>query len=433
MAAKKSELSARDIRNIKDKGRHQVGGVPGLMLQVSKTGSKSWILRVTIGKRRSDIGIGGHPEVSLALAREKAKEVRQSIKNGEDPLVSRKEKKQALIKSQLQQITFEELATQCHAIKKQEFTNDKHSQQWINTLKEHAFPIIGNLPIDSIDKNDVLKVLEEIWSDKTETATRVRQRIATVFDYALAREVRTKANPAHWKGCLKLLLPEPQKLKKKKGKADIHHPALPYALIHDFMDDLIKIHTMTALALRFSILCGMRSGEVRFLKWSEMTSDLTRIIIPGIRMKGGREHTIPISLAATTVLKHVKESKKTESSRYDSPYVFENTKGNPLSDATIGKLIRTMNDKRIKGNLTPYIDPKQNNRVATPHGFRSTFKDWVSENTRYSDEASELALAHVSSDRTRAAYARSGLIDERTKLMQDWGDFCLNNKVVINS
>jgi integrase len=427
MAGKKSELTARQIRDIKDKGRYSVGGAPGLMLQVSKTGAKCWLQRVAIGGKRKDIGLGGFPAVSLAQAREQAREMKQSIKKGVDPLLQKRANEQALIKAQLQQATFAEVATQCHNIKKHEFKNVKHCDQWINTLKTYAFPVIGQLPIDSIEPTHILKILEEIWVTKTETATRVRQRIATVFDHALAKGARTKSNPANWNGCLKLLLPAPAKLRKKQGIHNRHHPALPSALMHDFMADIRQQSTNTSKTLELSILCAMRSSEARLLTWDEVNLDTKRITLADVRMKGSLEHTIPLSTAAIGVLKLMQD--KAKKADIPSNYVFPNQKGTPLSDAIVGKLIRTLNAKRISNNLPAYTDPHQNNRVATPHGFRSCFKDWISENTRYRDEASELALAHVNSDKTRAAYARSNLINERTKMMEEWGLFCLNRQV----
>jgi len=424
MAVKKKELSARNIRDLNAKGRYTVGGAPGLMLQVSKTGAKCWIQRVTVGGKRKDIGLGGFPEVSLAQAREKARATKQTIKDGKDPILQKRLNEQALIKAQLQQSTFAEMAVKVHNIKKHEFKNVRHCNQWISSLKTYAFPTIGKLPVDSIEPAHIEHILEEIWITKTETATRVRQRMAAVFDYALAKGARTLSNPANWKGCMESLLPEPTKVRKRQGVNNRHHPALPHEMLHEFMQDLTKVKEGAARALELAILCAMRSGEARALTWAEVDLDRKLITIPEEKMKNEREHVIPLSTAAIGVLKRTKAQKN--KAKVASNYVFPNRKGSPLSDAIIGKLVRTLNAKRIENGLSSYTDPYQDDRVATPHGFRSCFKDWVCEKTRFKDEASELALSHVSSDKTRAAYARSKLIEERTKMMEQWGLFCLN-------
>lgn len=207
MPRKVAELSAKQVRDLNKKGSHSVGGVPGLKLQISSDYAKSWILRVTVGNKRCEIGLGGFPEVSLSTARDKARDLKDQVRLGRDPIAEKKQHKLELIKQQNLSTTFENVAIDAHKVKLQEFKNVKHSNQWINTLRSYAFPVLGGLPINDIGVNDVMKVLEPIWAVKTETATRVRQRIAAVFDHALARGIRTNPNPANWNGCLKDLLP----------------------------------------------------------------------------------------------------------------------------------------------------------------------------------------------------------------------------------
>lgn len=417
---KVKELTPIEVRRLNKKGRHPVGGVAGLYLQVTPPSGKSWLLRIVIGEKRKDIGLGSFPSISLSEAREKARALRELVKSGVDPLQHAKEVKQAQIIAQRANKTFSEVARECHNSKKAAFKNKKHSNQWITTLEEYAYPTIGDMGIDVIGINDVLAVLTPIWEIKTETATRVRQRMATVFGFAITAEIRTKANPAEWRGGLENLLAKPESVKKKQGKANKHHPALPVHQMNEFFINLLQENYMSAQALAFCILTGSRGGEVRFMTWNELDLINGRWQIKDDRMKCGLAHTVPLSTPALSVLKLVKRDIR-------SPYVFRNTKGLPLSDTVMAKAIKKLHQAKVDQdpNDSGYIDPRQENRTATPHGFRSTFKDWARTHTTFSDEVSELALAHVNSDKTRVAYARDELIPERTSLMNEWGKFCM--------
>jgi integrase len=413
-----AELSAIQVKRLTKPGLHAVGVVPGLLLQVSPKGARSWILRAMIGTKRRDIGLGGYPEVKLAKARDKARELRELIREGRDPVLERQERRQALIKAQLATLSFADAANQCHAVKAQEFRNIKHSRQWFSTLERYAFPILGSLPVSEIDTPEVLAVLKPIWSTKPETASRVRQRLAAVFDHAIAGGHRKRANPANWKGCLEPLLPKTEKLKKKAGIK--HHAALPVADLPRFMGELRQHKGMGARALEFAILTASRSGEVRHATWSDIDLDLALWVIPASKMKADKAHTVPLSNQAIALLNSLPGG---------DDVVFASQKGVPLSDMTLSKASKSLHAASIAAGKQGYMDPEQN-RVATPHGMRSCFKDWSREDGRYPDEWSELALAHVNTDQTRAAYARNELVSERATMMQDWADFAEGAEVI---
>jgi integrase len=407
MPRKAVELSDLAVRRIKKPGSHPVGGVAGLLLRVSNTEARSWVLRITTGtrinakgktvQRRRDIGLGGYPDVTLAQAREKARLKREQVEQGIDPIKERKAARRALQDAQAKYLTFGQAAKQCHKIRAAEFRNEKHAKQWINTLTQHAFPILENIPVDEIETAHVHRVLEPIWSEKTETATRVRQRIEAVLRWAYTKKKISRENPARWNDNLKELLPAPNKIHRVK-----HHKALPYSELPDFLKKL-RIHRgMGARALEFAILTAARSGEVRGATWSEIDIEKRLWTIPGERMKGGRTHRVPLSDTAMAVL---------ESIPVGNEHVFTAPRGGTLSDMTLTKVMRDMKTD------------------AVPHGFRSTFKDWCREVTQFPDEVSELALSHINSDATRAAYARSELLDQRRDLMTVWASFCLPSPI----
>lgn len=412
MPRRVKELSAKQVRDLSKIGYHSVGGVAGLKLQIASETARSWILRTMIGSKRREIGLGGFPEVTLSMARDKAREIKEQIRQGLDPVAEKKAVRLALIKEQNRSATFEQLAADAFNVKQQEFRNPKHASQWITTLQTYAFPVIGKLPVDEIEAADVLKVLEPIWSTKTETATRVRQRMASVFDHALASGLRTKPNPAAWKGCLQPLLPAPEKLKKKQGRANNHHPALPIDQMQRFMQELRAREGNGARALEFAILTAGRSGEVIGARWDEI--DLKEKVwrLTAERMKADKAHTVPLSDAAVSLL---------EAMPRNGQLIFQTPKGGELSNAAMLATVKRLHADDIEKGGKGFTDPTAG-RIATPHGFRSTFKDWTRQKARFPDEWSELALAHVNSDQTRAAYARNELLEERAEMMQAWAD-----------
>ncbi|KTG15989.1 MULTISPECIES: site-specific integrase [unclassified Guyparkeria] len=403
------EMSAVEVRRLATPGFHAVGGVPGLLLQVTDSGSKSWVLRTMVGNRRRGFGLGGFPEVSLSVARDKARELREKVRQGIDPIAEKQAARAALIAAQSKAKTFEEIAADVIAKKQRESRNLKHAQQWANTLERYAFPTLGELPVSEIQMGHVVETLKPIWESKTETATRVRQRIEAVMSLAIARGYRTDANPATW-SLLKNELPAAAKIKKTK-----HYPALPWRQVSAFIAALRKQEGTAAHALEFLILTASRSGEVRNAAWDEIDFDGRLWVIPGHKMKGGREHRVPLCPRALEVLRSVQG--------IDRDLVFPGSRGGPMSDGTIKAVVKRMHEKRIKAHQPGWVDP-QYDRVATPHGFRSSFKDWAREMTGYADEVSELALAHVNTDATRAAYARGELLDKRRRLMKEWEAFC---------
>ncbi|MCK8514884.1 integrase arm-type DNA-binding domain-containing protein [Methylonatrum kenyense] len=394
------ELSATDVRNMNTPGYHAVGGVSGLYLQVTKNGGKTWILRAMVGSKRRDIGLGGFPTVPLTDARKKAREMRDMIARGVDPVVERKAAQDALKAAQEQFLTFEAAARRYHKIKAPEFKSEKHRQDWIKSLEMYAFPYVGERSVAEMTKKDVLEVLEPIWNEKTETATRVRQRMDLVFSWAIASDYRTADNPARWKDNLEHKLAKPSAITKVA-----HHRALPWKDVPAFVVDLRTRDGIGARALEFAILTAARSGEVRKATWDEINLEEKLWTLPEHRMKAGKQHKVPLSTAAIDILRSMPRT---------SDYVFPNTKGGPISDMTMSAVCRRMG-----------VD-------AVPHGFRSSFKDWARHYTfrdsegfphRFDDEVSELALAHVNSDATRAAYARDELLPQRREMMNYWSEF----------
>lgn len=392
MPKKAKELSAVEVRRLTAPGFYAVGGVAGLHLQVTGSGARTWILRAVVGSKRRDMGLGGYPDVQLAQAREKARELREAIRDGRDPVADRKAARDALIAAQAKVLTFEQAARRCHATKEAEFRSRKHRRDWINSLENHAFPVIGRLPVASIELPHVLKVLEPIWHERTETATRVRQRTEAVLTWATVSKYRSGENPARWDGNLKEVLAAPRKITKVE-----HHRALPWQQMGEFMAALRKREGISARALEFLILTAARSSEVRFCKWNEIDLQARVWTVPAERIKAGKTHRVPLSDDAVRLLKSLEASED---------YVFPAPRGGALSDASIAAVLKRMG-----------VD-------AVPHGMRSAFKDWARNRSAYPDEVSELALAHVSTDATRAAYARDELLPQRKRLMHDWARFC---------
>lgn len=393
MPKRAKELSALEVGRLTATGLHAVGGVPGLYLQINGE-AKSWILRVTVGSKRRDMGLGGFPAVTLAQAREKARTARDNIDAGTDPILARQQAKSALRAAQASAISFEEAARRFIDAKADEWKNGKHRTQWENTLATYAFPIMGKLHVQDVKQSHVLSVLEPIWKDKTETASRLRGRIESVLDWATARHYRQGENPARWRGHLDHILAKPAKIAKVE-----HHAALPIDDLPAFMADLRKREGTAARALELLILTAARSGEVRGAEWGEFDLETATWTIPADRMKAGKEHRVPLSDPAVKLLKALPRIEGTE-------LIFPGSKGKPLSDMTLTAVMRRMKVE------------------AVPHGFRSTFRDWVSERTNYPNELAEMALAHTIGNKVEAAYRRGDLLDKRRQMMGAWSNFC---------
>ena len=396
MPKRAKALSAIEVKRLNKPGRHAVGEVAGLLLVVKPTGAKSWILRTMVGNKRKSIGLGPYPEVLLAAAKEKARATKEMIAAGNDPIAEKRAKREALKKEMMSTITFAEAARECHKKKSQEFKNQKHSHDWISSVNLHAIPVIGDLPVSEIDLPQILSVLQPIWTEKTETATRLRQRLEQILSWATVSGYREGENPARWKGHLSEILPKPSKVRKRS-----HFKALPWQEIGAFMVELRKRQGMSARALEFAILTACRSGEVRGAVWGEVDIKNKIWTIPAERMKMKKEHRVPLCEDAISLLK---KTPRLEGSNY----LFTAPRGGPLSDMALSMICRRMKVE------------------AVPHGFRSTFKDWCAENTSFPNMVSEMALAHAVENAVEAAYRRGDLFEKRVRLMDAWADH-LNN------
>ena len=374
-------LSAVKVAKLKEPGLYEDGA--GLRLVITDKGVKRWTLRLTIIGRRVERGLGIWPDVSLEYARRRAFEMRSAAKEGKDLHVALR------LERSRRSVTFEDAFNTFFEIRRQKLSNGKHVMQWQTTMRTFVFPRIGKRPVADITAAEVLEVLQPIWFSKAETAARVLQRIKAVFDSAILRGTRERANP-----CIGVT----GELGTDHRKVS-HHAALPWKEVPGFVRALgqRRANKATLLAIEFLILTAARSGEVRGALWSEIDLDQKLWTIPGRRMKGRETHVVPLSDRALEVLGDAR-------SAHDGAVIFPGVKGQPLSDNTFSKLMREMH---IRG---------------TPHGFRSAFKDWAAE-SGVRDRVSEAALAHADANRVRAAYQRTRFLEERVGLMQSWANF----------
>ncbi|WP_149142988.1 tyrosine-type recombinase/integrase [Gemmobacter caeruleus] len=391
-----------------------VGGVPGLLLQVTPTGGKTWVLRITIAGKRAEIGLGGYPTVTLAQARDKAREARDQISRGVDPRAERRAARAALALAANRSMTFAEAMDKFLDAKLDAFRNEKHKAQWRSTLKAYALPQIGALAVSDIDTAAVLRVLQPIWATKTETASRLRGRIEAVLSWATVSGYRSGDNPARWAGNLKELLPAPAKL-----AGGDNQPALNLDHAPAWFAELRTREGFGARALEFLTMTAARSGEVRGATWEEIDLDRALWTIPAQRMKMKREHKVPLSPAAVALLEALPRLDR-------NPLVFPAARGGELSDMTLSATMRRIHEAKAERDgdkeTGGYRDPR-NKRAAVPHGLRSTFRDWVAERTQYPGEMAEVALAHKISNAVEAAYRRGDMVEKRRRLMADWSGF----------
>lgn len=418
MPKKAVELGPKAVSLLKKPGFHFVGGVAGLALQVLPSGGRSWVLRVRVVGKRRDMGLGGYPDVPLANAREAARIARAKIREGVDPIEEARAARAMLRLSQANAVSFRSAASAYIETHAPSWGNAKHAQQWTNSLAMYAYPHIGDMLVRDIGLPHVLSVLEPIWRTKTETASRVRSRMESVLDWATTKGYREGLNPARWKGHLDNLLPAPSKIAKEK-----HHPALPVSDVGAFMTALRKHGGVGARALEFGILTAARSGEIRGATWGEINLDAAEWSIPAARMKMKNDHRVPLSDAALDLLRTLLVVPGT-SDRLPKPaataLLFPSPRSGMLSDSTLNAVIGRMNQESEQPR---WIDPKDGREVVQ-HGFRSTFRDWVSERTNYPNEVAEMALAHAVSNKVEAAYRRGNLFDKRRQMMNDWAAFC---------
>ncbi|SAL09423.1 phage integrase [Caballeronia udeis] len=387
------ELGALAVSRLTQVGMHPVGKVAGLYLQVAGEKSRSWILRVKVGDHRREIGLGAFPAISLADARIKAQLERDKIRSGVDPILERREAASRLKASQDLELTFEAAAKKFMEVKSSEWKNPKHGDQWRNTLETYAYPFIGRLYVRHIGRDHVMQILDPIWLTKNETASRLRGRIEAILNWSKVKGYRSGENPAAWRGNLETLLATPSKVQKVRN-----HPALPFTEMGTFMTDLRKIDAVGARCLEFAILTVARSGEARGARFNEIDRETKVWRVPGERMKAKKEHRVPLSQAAFSLIERMPCND-------DNDLIFPSPRGKMLSDMTLLMLVRRMD-----------VD-------AVPHGFRSTFRDWAGEVTNYPRELAEVALAHVKADSTEAAYWRSDVLERRRRLMTDWAKF----------
>ena len=387
-----NKLDYQTVKNLKKPGRYTDALVKGLHIWVKPNGGKYWIFRFTHLGKSHNIGLGAFPTISIADARNKAQQAREELVIGKNPLTTKRSAKIVLSEPKVQTTNFKEFAKSFITTKQAEWKNQKHASQWQYTLREFAFPVIGQKSLDEIDTDDILAIITPIWTAKTETASRLRGRLEKILSAAATRKLRSGVNPAQWRGHLENLLPAPNKIKSVN-----HHKALHYRQVPGLIADLREMATVGALALEFTILNASRTGEVIGGLRSEM-SDCTWVI-PASRMKMKKEHRVPLCQRSQEILEIAKAMDT------DSKYLFSNN-GRPLSNMAMSMMLRRAN-----------VD-------ATVHGFRSTFRDWVAEETHHQSEVAEMALAHVISNKVEAAYRRKDLLEKRRVLLSDWAKFC---------
>src|SRR5215469_10882407 len=394
MARAVGKLSSVDVARSKKRGYYGDGG--GLYLLVGPNGAKSWVFRFRKEGKLREMGLGPLHTIGLAEARQKAQDCRRKRLDGIDPIEA---KRAALATARLDDaktMTFRQCAESYIKAHRAGWRNPKHAEQWPSTLATYVYPVFGALPVQAIDVGLVLKALEPIWTVKPETASRVRGRIESVLDWAVARGYRKGENPARWRGHLENLLPARSKVQRVE-----HHAALPYPEIGSFMAELRQRDGTAALAFEFAILTAARTSEAVGARWGEVDLAQRLWTVPPERMKAGKLHRVPLSDAALTILEKMGNIRQ-------SDFVFPGAKADqPLSNMALAMTLRRMG----RGDLTV-------------HGFRSTFRDWAAERTDFPTQVAEMAVAHVVGDKVEAAYRRGDLFQKRRALADAWASFC---------
>jgi integrase len=394
MARAIGKLTALAVERTKPRGYYGDGG--GLFLQVSARGSKSWVFRFKDNGKLREMGLGPTHTVTLAEAREKARGCRNLRLQGVDPIESRRAERAKARLAAAKAMTFKACAERYMAAHKAGWRSPKSLAAWEGTLGTYVYPVFGDLPVQAIDTALVMKAIEPVWATKPETASRVRGRIESILDWATARAYRAGENPARWRGHLEKLLPTKTKVRRLE-----HHAALPYTEVAAFMGTLRGREGIAARALEFAILTAARTGEVIGARWSEINIAERLWNIPAERMKGGREHRVPLSAAALAIVEAMAALRRGE-------FVFPGGKSDrPLSNMAFLMLLRRTGRNNV-----------------TAHGFRSTFRDWAAERTSFPAEVAEMALAHAVGDEVEAAYRRGDLFQKRRQLAEAWARFC---------
>ena len=384
-------LTAVAVGKLKKPGRYAVGD--GACLQIATGGTKSWLFRYKRDGKARHMGLGPYSLLTLAEAREKARQARRALLEGIDPLEAKAARRARARLDAARGMTFRQCAERMIASHEAAWKNPKHRAQWKATLATYAYPVFGDLSVSAIDTVLVQKVLDPIWSTKTETAGRVRGRMEAVLDWAKVRGYREGENPARWRGHLDKLLPN-----RRKVRAVKNHAALPYSKLPAFMAELRERTGVSAKALEFAILTAARTSEVIGATWSEIDLRSGVWTIPAHRMKAGKEHRVPLTDRALEILRSLPR---------EGDFVFMGGRaGKPLSNMALLELMRGMKPGFV------------------PHGFRSTFRDWAADTTAYPSEVVEMALAHAIESKVEAAYRRGDLFEKRRRLMADWARFC---------
>ena len=388
-----NRLSDVAVKAKKRAGYMADGG--NLYLRVAPGGSKSWIFRFAIDGRTRDAGLGAYPTVSLVKAREEAEKWRRLLAAGVDPIQARNEEREARSSNAANTKTFEECAKAYIASHQAGWRRAKTAQLWHAAMATHVYPVLGAQPVRAIDTALVLRVLQPMWADKPAMASRLRAMMESVLAWAKVQGYRAGENAAQWRGHLDHLLPSRTKVRRVR-----HHPALPFAEIPVFMAKLRVRSDLAARALEFLILTASRSSEARGARWDEINLEQRTWIIPVERMKGGREHRVPLEPRVVAILEEMAGVRLSE-------FVFPGrSKNRPISDLGLRMLVR---------ELRPGV---------TIHGFRSSFRDWAAETTNFPNHVVEMALAHAIADGTEAAYRRGDLFEKRRKLMETWASYC---------
>jgi integrase len=388
-----NRLTAFKVSRLQSPGSYLDGR--GLRLVISTGRGRSWVFRYMIAGQSHEIGLGSARDVSLADAREQAADFRKSIRAGSDPAADRKEKRARVVVERARTMTFRQCAEAYMAANAAGWRNAKHRGQWAATLETYAYPLLGNLPVADIDIALVFKVIEPIWATKNETASRVRGRIGNVLDWATVSNFRQGENPATWRGRLDKLLPPRSRVMKVQ-----HHTALPMAELPALVGRMREPSGISARALEFLILTAARTGEAIGATWAEIDFEAEIWTLSGNRMKAGAEHRVPLSPRALAIVRAMETTRISE-------FVFPGARREKsLSTMALDMLLRRLG-----------VD-------ATVHGFRSTFRDWASEETAYPSEAAEMALAHTVSNKVEAAYRRGDLLEKRRAMMGEWAAYC---------
>jgi integrase len=430
---KHGPLTVKQVERLTEPGRHRDG--KNLCLQITQAGVKSWLFRYVsptvtnekTGKPKERwMGLGPADDIDLDEARDKAEQERRKIRDGVDPLEAKRADR-ALKVAKGKPLTFEEACRKYHEQNEGRWRNEKSRKQWLSKMERFAFPpkLIGRVLIADVDTALVLRVLEQpyeyidhegkkqigpLWIG-LQSAARLRQGIEQVLSWAKVRGHRAGDNPATLE-----LLQHALPVRPKLANGGEHHPSLPFAQIGEFMGELRSREGAAARALEFTILTASRAGEVLGARWPEIDLKAKIWVIPGERMKGGREHRVPLTEAAVAILKNLPTEK-------DNPFCFIGARGDHLGNAALSTIIARINEKRQKAGLARFVDLNEGGRAIVAHGFRSSFRDWVGEATNFPSELAEAALAHIKGDKVEAAYARGTQFDKRRKLMDAWSKY----------